>query len=217
MPSGASPHDTPSHAHPGAATPAAGPPWPYPESNQRVLHDPNGQLLGTILLFTGAVFALMAIGFVLFVGGGKDDRALFMVLPLVVAPALLCLGGGALMMRAAARHKRIAEEVAASGIRCWGRILQATPIQSDRRTRMRVQLQLEAFAAHDPRGMQDTSRYAPGARVALPVSIEQSVSLVQMGMLQPGYFCALLLHPTDPGKYLIDGFANPQGAFAWLA
>ncbi|AKT39921.1 hypothetical protein [Chondromyces crocatus] len=202
----------------GAAAPSAGPPWPYPEPEPRVLPRSRDHALGWGFLFGGALLTLVAAYLVVAFDALRSiDLLVVFVTPGVGAFAVSLIGVFTLLKNA--RRKRRDEEVAHTGIRCWGRIVQAAPIQGrgHARSYLDVYLVVEAFAAHEARPTQGPRPYAAGTRVAAQVAFEQHVSLVQMGMLQPGYFCALVLHPSDHGRLLLDGFATPQGAFARLA
>lgn len=191
-----------------APAPGMGPPWPYPEQTSR----PTGSfdnVFGFGFL-AGGVFALFIGIFVVSVAGAEPLTLLTLAMFVFTFPAI-----GISSLRNAAKNKRNAEQLSKSGVRCWGRILSSAPGGGSRSVNgmswARMKITVEAFAAHDPRATAGYRQHAAGSRVADQVVIDWFISMFQMALLQPGYYCAFLLDPADPTKVHLDALANPQG------
>ncbi|WP_050431923.1 hypothetical protein [Chondromyces crocatus] len=208
-----SPSSEPSPISTDEEAPRAGPTWPYPEITQPRWASPKPTMT-YVYIGSAVAFSL------LFVLSPSQSGAFA---PGVIALMSWAMTGYAL--NNAAHRKRVARELSTSGIRCWGRILQVGPAPWStgtaigqpvyRQTHTRVRLQVDAYAAPDPQ--RPRKRRKKGPRLIAELSIEEYISLAQMGMVQPGNFCALLLHPTDHSQVVLDGLATSKGDFVPLA
>lgn len=190
-----------------------GPSWPYPEPASRSAG--GFDTVFGIAFVGGGVFALFMSVFVISVAGADVLTLLALALFVIGFPAI-----GISTMRSAAKQRRNAARLSQSGVRCWGRIVSSVATGASRGSNgmrwVRMKITVEPFAALDARGPSGYREHAAGARVADRVVIDWFVSMLQMAMLQPGYYCAFLLDPADPSVVHLDALATPQGDVAAL-
>ncbi|MCP3063762.1 hypothetical protein LXT21_33805 [Myxococcus sp. K38C18041901] len=124
----------------------------------------------------------------------------------------MLIGGGAYGIRQRRKQHAKKREVVEAGVRCWGRILSAvhwgeSPSVNGGSWAV-VRLTIEAFVAPQPWGVQV---HAVGTRVADKVVLDAQVSPLELPLLIPGRYCALLLHLEGTGHAVVDGFVTAEG------
>ncbi|AKT42506.1 hypothetical protein [Chondromyces crocatus] len=192
----------------------AGPDWPYPEpAGYRSVHKPLLEALvyGFICLVVTVVSLVLAVP--------RLEGELLLGLS-GVALAIVFAWLGVRGVRDALEEARVGEETVRAGLPCWGRIVHTARGQYANKVNhlrwIQMKLTVEPYAAKTSRSIPGERQYAVGERVAEQVTFTWYISELQMAMLQPGHYCAFLLHPTHRSKVYLDSFATPQGSIVPL-
>jgi hypothetical protein len=120
--------------------------------------------------------------------------------------------------KAASNRKR--EELRKNGVRCWGRIVSSATTGDGRSVGAmswwRTKIEVDAFATYDPNETADYRQNSAGIQVPDRVVIDWYISMLQSSLVQPSYYCAFRLDPSDPTNVWLDALANPEGQIILL-
>gem|GEM_PF-6687600 len=191
-----------------------GPLWPYPTIKRNKTDDEDYASGCTfiqiaILLLLCSLLG-MGIEFILY--GSVDflpEKNFNCSSFLPGVPVLLIIGAVSMF-----ESKRAFNRLVREGICCWGRVIsveQTDNIPATTRSTS-VLIHVELFAAHVANWQ--TSHSVPGGtRVNNNMGFCWSIANSKISYVQPGAWCALLVHPHDHSKVFLDGFATQDGQF----
>jgi len=208
-----------------------GPSWPYPSIEKRKA--PNGPSTLTAQYFAGGFFLLLmglvaafpsSTLIVKSVEFGSDSMDYMHIMAVVIGLCLVlaglwALGYGIYGLIAFPKIKKAChqafDELVRTGIRCWGRVLSAetTYATSDDKGLgwFDMRICVEPFAASLENSQ--ASHPMPAGTPMNSIAFGWRISEFQTSYVQPGSWCALLVHPRKHPEVFLDGFATQDGQF----
>jgi hypothetical protein len=175
---------------------------PYPERARTV--DVSAEYFGAAtLVLVGAPF----LGFGLYLATHRLFAPATIICLVLGAGMLL---GAAAIVRLALQAKRRLEDINLYGIRCWGLILNSRATGAGQRsgalTWHGIEFELELY---DAKRVDAGQHHVTGQRISPTLTI----SALQMSLVQPGGWMALLVDPRDAKHAHLDALRSIDGRF----
>jgi len=203
-------HMRPEPFVPKLQSPSMGPPWPYPTIEERKPSPRVHEALAYCFI-AGGVTSM--IGGPVFLLWGQDEILILFCLAFLFY-GLVGLLVGIAVLKALSQSKKAEQEVLRESIGYWGRVLSAVQCSKKMRVEFRkrwvhMRIRVELFAA----ASANSQTMPVGTQTDNSIAFEWFISEFQMSYVQPGGWCALLIHPRDASKVFLDGFATQDGQF----